>query len=110
MLPPSRPSARAAGAPHPRPSLLDQAQQLEPGQRCADLARREADLVREAARGDAREEAAAALWASFTQDAPIAPLCFKRDSLLVRAGAVTNLSPTRADPFRQMEEWVTALQ
>lgn len=38
--PPSRPSARAASAPHPLPSLLDQAQQLEPGQRCADSAGR----------------------------------------------------------------------
>ena len=41
-------------------------------------------------------------------DAPIAPLCFKRGSLLVRWGMASNLQPTRANPFYRMEEWSIA--
>lgn len=59
------------------------------------------------ARGEARDEAAKALWARFAQDAPIAPLCFKRGSLLVRWGMASNLQPTRANPFYRIEEWST---
>lgn len=58
-----------------------------------------------AARGAARDQAAADLWQAFTQEAPVAVLCFKRGSLLVRWGIVTNVQPTRADPFRGMESW-----
>ncbi len=60
-----------------------------------------------AAQGEARAQAAGALWARFAQDAPIAPLCFKRGSLLVRWGMASNLQPTRANPFYHMEEWTT---
>ena len=60
------------------------------------------------ARGEARAQAAQALWARFAQEAPIAPLCFKRGSLLVRWGMVSDLRPTRANPFYRMEEWSTA--
>ena len=60
------------------------------------------------AQGDARAQAAKALWTRFAQEAPIAPLCFKRGSLLVRWGMVSNLQPTRANPFYRMEEWSTA--
>lgn len=59
------------------------------------------------AQGEARTQAAQALWAKFVQDAPIAPLCFKRGSLLVRWGMASNLQPTRANPFYRMEEWST---
>ena len=59
------------------------------------------------ARGEARSQAAKALWARFAQDAPIAPICFKRGSLLVRWGMVSGLQPTRANPFYRMEEWST---
>ena len=59
------------------------------------------------ARGEARAQAAKALWARFAQDAPIAPVCFKRGSLLVRWGMVSGLQPTRANPFYRMEEWTT---
>lgn len=59
------------------------------------------------AQGDARTQAAKTLWAKFAQDAPIAPLCFKRGSLLVRWGMASNLQPTRANPFYRMEEWST---
>lgn len=61
-----------------------------------------------AAQGGARSQAAKALWAQFAQDAPIAPICFKRGSLLVRWGMVSGLQPTRANPFHRMEEWSTA--
>ncbi|MDE6590977.1 MAG: peptide ABC transporter substrate-binding protein, partial [Oscillospiraceae bacterium] len=61
-----------------------------------------------AARGGARVQAAQALWEQFAQDAPIAPLCFKRGSLLMRWGMASNLQPTRANPYYQMEHWTTA--
>ncbi len=60
-----------------------------------------------AAHGEARAQAGEALWALFAQDAPIAPLCFKRGSLLVRWGLASNLTPTRANPYYRMEEWTT---
>lgn len=59
------------------------------------------------ARGDARTQAAAALWARFAQEAPVAPVCFQRGSLLVRWGMASNLQPTRGNPFYRMEEWTT---
>ena len=60
------------------------------------------------ARGEARTQAAKTLWEHFAQDVPIAPLCFKRGSLLMRWGMVSGLQPTRADPFYRMEEWSIA--
>ena len=57
--------------------------------------------------GEARTQAAQALWAQLAQDVPIAPLCFKRGSLLVRWGMVSDLQPTRANPVYRMEEWTT---
>ena len=59
------------------------------------------------AQGEERSQAARALWEQFAQDAPFAPLCFKRGSLLVRWGMVSDLQPTRANPFYRMEEWST---
>lgn len=61
-----------------------------------------------AARGEARTRAAEALWAQFAQDAPFAPLCFKRGSLLLRWGMASGLNPTRANPYYKMEQWTTA--
>lgn len=58
-----------------------------------------------AARGDARTQAANALWEQFVQTAPIAPLCFKRGSLLMRWGMASNVHPTRANPYYQIENW-----
>lgn len=60
------------------------------------------------ARGEARVQAAAQLWHAFAQEAPIAPLCFKRGSLLIRWGMVTNVQPTQADPWWNMEQWELA--
>ena len=59
------------------------------------------------ARGDGRAQAAVALWEQFAQDAPIAPVCFKRGSLLMRWGMAANLTPTRANPYYQMDQWIT---
>lgn len=59
------------------------------------------------AQGEERTRAAKELWAALAEDAPIAPLCFKRGSLLVRWGMVSELRPTRANPFYRMEEWST---
>ena len=58
-----------------------------------------------AARGGARPQAADGLWERFVQDAPIAPLCFKRGSLLTRWGMASNVQPTRANPYYQIENW-----
>lgn len=60
------------------------------------------------ARGSQRTQAANALWERFAQDVPIAPVCFKRGSLLMRWGMAANLSPTRGNPYSRMEEWITA--
>lgn len=58
-----------------------------------------------AARGEARVQAAARLWSALAEEVPFAPLCFKQNSLLVRWGMVSNLLPTRGDPFFGMEQW-----
>ena len=63
-----------------------------------------------AAQGEVRADAAAALWARFAQEVPLAPLCFKRNVLLVQRDAITGLSPTRADPFARMENWAAAVK
>lgn len=59
----------------------------------------------QAARGNGRARAAAALWEQFVQDAPIATVCFKQGSLLMRWGMASNLRPTRANPFYQIDRW-----
>lgn len=58
-----------------------------------------------AAAGENRTAASARLWELLAAETPIAPLCFKRDTLLVRWGMVSDLSPTRGDLFHSMEEW-----
>ena len=59
-----------------------------------------------ASQGIWRTVAADLFWPQFVQDAPIASLCFKRGSLLMRWGIASNLQPTRANPYDQMEQWV----
>ena len=56
-------------------------------------------------RGAAREQVAGQLWQAFAQDVPLAPLCFKRGSLLLRWGTASGVQPTQADPFWNMEDW-----
>ncbi len=41
-----------------------------------------------------------------SQNAPIAPLCFRKESLLVRWGAVSDLAPICGDIFNDMEHWI----
>lgn len=60
-----------------------------------------------AASGSARDEAARALYGSLAEDLPFAPLCFKRDSLLIRWGMVKHLAPLRGSPFAGVERWET---
>lgn len=50
------------------------------------------------------------LWNAFAEEVPFAPLCFKRESLLVRWDTVSGLAPTRSDPFRNMENWIPATE
>ncbi len=58
-------------------------------------------------RQDAKEAAAAALWAEFATSVPFAPICFRTGTLLIRWGMAANVQPTQADLFRHMEEWQT---
>ena len=59
----------------------------------------------QAAQGDGRAQAASAFWEQFVRTVPIAPLCFMRGSLLMRWGMASNLQPTRANPYYQIEQW-----
>ncbi len=58
-------------------------------------------------RQDAKEAAAAELWAAFANSVPFAPICFRTGTLLIRWGMAANVQPTQADLFRHMEEWQT---
>lgn len=66
--------------------------------------------ARRVSAGEGRRQAAAELWALFVQEAPAAPLCFTRSSLLVRWGVVGGLSPTWGDPFHGMEDWQPVME
>lgn len=57
------------------------------------------------AAGEARKSAAADLWGGMETEVPFSPLCFKNLSVLTRWGTVSGLSPTRQNPFYQMESW-----
>lgn len=61
--------------------------------------------VWKAASGENRTAAGEALFAALADDLPFAPLCFKRESLLVRWGMAGNLSPTPGNPFAGIEDW-----
>ena len=61
-----------------------------------------------AASGSPRDQAADRLWSLLEQEIPVAALCFKRGSLLMRWGMASNLQPTRGNPFYGMERWTTA--
>ncbi len=55
--------------------------------------------------GWVRSVACKDLWNAFVQEVPIAPLCFMRESLLVRWGAGVAPTPLRGNPFYGMENW-----
>lgn len=40
---------------------------------------------------------------------PIAPLCFKSDSVLTTTGLVEGLTATETDPFFSLEQWTVHL-
>lgn len=52
---------------------------------------------------EARPRAAAALSEQFLIDCPFAPLCFKEHSVLTQWQIVSGLTPTRQNPFYQLE-------
>ncbi|MBQ3104117.1 MAG: ABC transporter substrate-binding protein [Oscillospiraceae bacterium] len=41
----------------------------------------------------------------FSQDAPIAPLCFKEETVIVPTANVSDISPTVSTPFYKLENW-----
>lgn len=56
-----------------------------------------------AAEGSERMTAAAALYQYLQTQAPIAPICFKEQTVLTQWGQITGLTPTRGDPFAGTE-------
>lgn len=61
--------------------------------------------ARKAASGDAREMACRNLWNIFVLEVPVAPLCFMRESMLVRWDARVVPTPMYCDPFFNLEQW-----
>lgn len=59
---------------------------------------------------DARRSAAlTSLWEDLLAKAPIAPLCFKSDSVVTTAGLVEGLAATETDPFFSLAQWTVHL-
>lgn len=65
------------------------------------------DLIaaRKGAFGDARAMSSRNLWNIFALEVPVAPLCFMRESMLVRWGAGFVPTPLQSDPFYCIENW-----
>ena len=60
--------------------------------------------------GESRRSAAlTSLWEDLLAKAPIAPLCFKSDSVVTTTGLVEGLTATETDPFFSLEQWVVHL-
>lgn len=60
---------------------------------------------RNAATGHQRYWYSRALWEDFVKEVPIAPLCFKKESLLLDWGTGIQPTPLRGDLFLGMENW-----
>jgi ABC-type transport system substrate-binding protein len=58
-----------------------------------------------ASSGQTRLIAAQSLYAALAEDLPFATLCFKQNSLLIRWGMVSDLSPAPNRPFAGVENW-----
>ncbi len=58
-----------------------------------------------ASSGDARTQAASALYQKLGEDAPLAVLCFKNSSVLTHWGMVTGLVPTQNNAFFSLQDW-----
>ena len=52
---------------------------------------------------ETRLEAAQALYTQLQEDVPLVPLCFKTGSVLTQWGSVSGLTPTRQNPFYNLE-------
>ncbi len=65
----------------------------------------EAVNKRDSSTGHQRYWYSRALWEDFVQEVPIAPLCFKRESMLLAWGMEIRPTPLRGDPFFGMESW-----
>ncbi len=61
-----------------------------------------------AARGEVRQNAAAALYEALAEQMPFTALCFKNGSVLTQWGQITGLTPTQGDLFYQVENWEIA--
>ena len=57
------------------------------------------EAFRSARDGDARKEAARALYTHLAEQVPLVPVCFKNYSVLTQWRSVTGLTPTQNDPF-----------
>ena len=62
-----------------------------------------------AAQDEARNTALYELCRDFSSHQPIVPICCKAVSVLVAKQAVEQITPTAADPFYQMENWIVHL-
>lgn len=60
---------------------------------------------RNTATGHQRYWYSRALWEDFVKEVPVAPLCFKKESLLLTWGMGFRPTPLRGDPFFGMENW-----
>lgn len=61
--------------------------------------------ARKAGSGNARAMASRNLWNIFALEVPVAPLCFMRESMLVRWDARVAPTPMYCDPFYNLENW-----
>ena len=57
----------------------------------------------------ARGAALLSLWEELDKQVPIAPLCFKADSVVTTTGLVDGMTVTETDPFFTLEQWVVHL-
>lgn len=49
------------------------------------------------------------LFSTFQTDAPIAPICFKAQSVVLQAGAADNITPTASNAFYRFSDWTIHL-
>ncbi len=56
-----------------------------------------------------RSAALTSLWEDLLAKTPIAPLCFKSDSVVTTTGLVEGLSATETDPFFSLAQWTVHL-
>lgn len=52
-----------------------------------------------------QSDAATALYTHLAQQVPLAPICFKNNSVLTRWGQLSGLTPIRGNIFYQLENW-----